>query len=224
MTEETESGPGQPETEPVAEPVGDGEQKQGGPWSLSETAPPPAAQTGATDPEPGGPGPADASLALDGDDPDSEEDRLTMASEDALDFVEGLLEAMDLEGQAAVEIRDRRIYVSVEGDDAAVLIGHHGQTLDAVQEILRSAIQRQVRARVWVTLDVQGYRERRKELLQERAREMAAKAVEEGEMEFEPMNAFERKIVHDTIGEIEGVTSFSEGEDPYRRVVIAPAD
>ncbi|MGH2717209.1 MAG: protein jag [Actinomycetota bacterium] len=159
-----------------------------------------------------------------GDEPESEEERLVVAQEDALDFVEGLLEAMDVDGDATAEIRDRRVYVSVEGEEAALLIGHHGQTLDAIQELLRSAIQRQLRSRVWVTLDVQGYRERRKEALQERAREMAARALDEGEVEFEPMNAFERKIIHDAIGEIEGVTSFSEGEDPYRRVVIAPEE
>jgi len=135
---------------------------------------------------------------------------------------QGLLEAMDVDGEASTEIRDRRVYVSVEGQEAAILIGHHGQTLDAIQELLRSAVQRQVRARVWVTLDVQGYRERRKEALRERAREMATRALDEGEMELEPMNAFERKIVHDAVGEITGVTSFSEGEEPYRRVVIAP--
>ena len=153
---------------------------------------------------------------------ESEEDRLAIAQDDALDFIEGLLEAMDVDGEVTAEIRDRRVYVSVEGQEAAILIGHHGQTLDAIQELLRSAVQRQVRARVWVTLDVQGYRERRKEALRERAREMAARAVDEGEMELEPMNAFERKIVHDAVGEIAGVTSFSEGEEPYRRVVIAP--
>jgi spoIIIJ-associated protein len=158
------------------------------------------------------------------DEEESEEDRLAMAQEDALDFIEGLLEAMDVDGEATAEMRDRRVYVSVEGQEAAILIGHHGQTLDAIQELLRSAVQRQVRARVWVTLDVQGYRERRKEALRERAQEMAARALDEGEMELEPMNAFERKIVHDAVGEITGVTSFSEGEEPYRRVVIAPDD
>ena len=81
---------------------------------------------------------------------------------------------MDVDGEVTAEIRDRRVYVSVEGQEAAILIGHHGQTLDAIQELLRSAVQRQVRARVWVTLDVQGYRERRREALRERAREMAA--------------------------------------------------
>jgi spoIIIJ-associated protein len=156
------------------------------------------------------------------DEEESEEDRLAIAQDDALDFIDGLLEAMDVDGEVTAEIRDRRVYVAVEGQEAAILIGHHGQTLDAIQELLRSAVQRQVRARVWVTLDVQGYRERRREALRERAREMAARAVDEGEMELEPMNAFERKIVHDAVGEIDGVTSFSEGEEPYRRVVIAP--
>ena len=161
-------------------------------------------------------------LAGEEDEEESEEDRLAIAQDDALDFIDGLLEAMDVDGEVTAEIRDRRVYVSVEGQEAAILIGHHGQTLDAIQELLRSAVQRQVRARVWVTLDVQGYRERRREALRERAREMAARAVDEGEMELEPMNAFERKIVHDAVGEIDGVTSFSEGEEPYRRVVIAP--
>jgi spoIIIJ-associated protein len=166
--------------------------------------------------------PGGAASLEEADEEESEEDRLAMAQEDSLDFIEGLLEAMDVDGEATAEIRDRRVYVSVEGQEAAILIGHHGQTLDAIQELLRSAVQRQVRARVWVTLDVQGYRERRKEALRERAREMAARALDEGEMELEPMNAFERKIVHDAVGEITGVTSFSEGEEPYRRVVIAP--
>jgi len=161
-------------------------------------------------------------LADEEDEEESEEDRLAIAQDDALDFIDGLLEAMDVDGEVTAEIRDRRVYVSVEGQEAAILIGHHGQTLDAIQELLRSAVQRQVRARVWVTLDVQGYRERRREALRERAQEMAARAVDEGEMELEPMNAFERKIVHDAVGEIAGVTSFSEGEEPYRRVVIAP--
>jgi spoIIIJ-associated protein len=183
-----------------------------------ERAPAPAVSA-----EPAGGKDLPASLLADEEDEEeSEEDRLAIAQDDALDFIDGLLEAMDVDGEVAAEIRDRRVYVSVEGQEAAILIGHHGQTLDAIQELLRSAVQRQVRARVWVTLDVQGYRERRREALRERAREMAARAVDEGEMELEPMNAFERKIVHDAVGEIDGVTSFSEGEEPYRRVVIAP--
>jgi spoIIIJ-associated protein len=199
---------------------GEGEDVPGGVAAVAGALPEaaPAASAGEPAPEPPDEEPP-------GDEePESEDERLVIAQEDALDFIEGLLEAMDVDGDATAEIRDRRVYVTVEGEESALLIGHHGQTLDAIQELLRSAIQRQLRSRVWVTLDVQGYRERRKEALQERAREMAARALDEGELEFEPMNAFERKIIHDTIGEIEGVTSFSEGEDPYRRVVIAPED
>jgi spoIIIJ-associated protein len=196
-----------------------------GPTALSsEEEPGPATGGDAAAEPPAGEPDGEASSSEEPYEEESEEDRLAMAQEDALDFVDGLLEAMDVDGEATAEIRDRRVYVSVEGQEAAILIGHHGQTLDAIQELLRSAVQRQVRARVWVTLDVQGYRERRKEALRERAREMAARALDEGEMELEPMNAFERKIVHDAVGEIEGVTSFSEGEEPYRRVVIAPEE
>jgi spoIIIJ-associated protein len=192
------------------------------------SAPPPghgSSTEGSPDAGGGGPGATVPPGAGDlEEEAESEEERLAMAQEDALDFIEGLLDAMDVDGEASAEVRDRRVYVSVEGSESALLIGHHGQTLDAIQELLRSAVQRQIRARVWVTLDVQGYRERRRESLRERAREMASRALDEGEVELEPMNAFERKIVHDAIGEIEGVTSFSEGEEPYRRVVIAPND
>jgi len=194
------------------------ERLAGGPPSLNGADDEPEAlKPEAVEPEEAAPG--DDAL-----DEDNEEDRLIIAQEDALDFIEGLLDVMDVDGDATAEVKEGRVYVSVEGSESAILIGHHGQTLDAIQELLRAAVQRQVRARVWVTLDVQGYRERRKQALRERARDMATRALDEGEMELEPMNAFERKIIHDTIAEIDGVTSFSEGEEPYRRVVIAPDD
>ena len=138
------------------------------------------------------------------------------------EIVQRILEAIGVRANLEIREDDESVVALLVGRELGLVIGKHGQTLDAIQELLRSAVQRQVRARVWVTLDVQGYRERRKEALRERAREMAARAVDEGEMELEPMNAFERKIVHDAVGEIDGVTSFSEGEEPYRRVVIAP--
>lgn len=146
---------------------------------------------------------------------------LEMAREDALDFVEGLLDVMDVEGEVAAEVAEEGIFVSVDGEEAGLLIGRRGQTMEAIQEILRSVVQRQARTRVRVTLDIEGYRERRRQALEEQARQMAERAQQEGEVELEPMPAFERKIVHDTVGQIEGVTSFSEGEEPNRRVIIA---
>lgn len=151
----------------------------------------------------------------------SEEELFEAAREDALDFLEGLIDAMEIEGDVAVAIVPGGISASIEGEESGILIGRRGQTLDAIQEILRGAVQRVARARVRVALDVEGYRERRRDALEEEARKMAERALEEGEVELEPMPAFERKIVHDVVGEIEGVTSFSEGEEPRRRVVIA---
>lgn len=154
----------------------------------------------------------------------SQEQVLADAREDALDFVEGLLDAMDADGDVAAAIVEDRLEVSISGADSGLLIGKRGQTLDAIQELLRTVIQRQAQTRVRVTLDIEGYRERRREALVLQTQEMADKAIEQGEAEFEPMSSYERKIVHDAAAEIEGVTSFSEGEEPRRRVILKAQD
>ncbi len=164
------------------------------------------------------PSPASAEEAFDA------EEALEAAREEVLDFLDGLLEAMEVEGEVAAEIEEDGIQASVNGEEAGLLIGRRGQTLEAIQEVLRNAVQRQVRARIRISLDVEGYRSRRRTVLQERAREMAERAMGEGEVELEPMSAFERKAIHDAVGEIEGVTSCSEGEEPYRRVVISRSE
>jgi len=136
-------------------------------------------------------------------------------------FVSGLLEAMSLKGEVGSRLEGERAVVEVTGEDLGVLIGRRGQTLDALQEIARTAVQRRVRSRVRILVDVEGYRLRRKESLAEYAKAMARRALERGtEIELEPMNAFERKTVHDAVGEVEGAGSFSEGEEPNRKVII----
>lgn len=152
--------------------------------------------------------------------PLSPEEILQYARDDTLDFLEGLLEAMELEGEVHAEVADEAVRASVNGGDLGVLIGRHGRTLEAVQELLRAAVQRQAQTRVRLTLDIEGYREGRRLVLEQQAQEMAEDALREGEVRLEPMGAFERKIIHDTISEIDGVTSESEGEEPNRRVVI----
>ncbi|MCA1838714.1 MAG: KH domain-containing protein, partial [Actinobacteria bacterium] len=119
-----------------------------------------------------------------------------------------------------VEIEDDSLVAEIKGADVGVLIGRKGQTWDATQELLRSVVQRQAQTRVRTRLDIEGYRTRRKETLEKEAVELANRALEEGEIELEPMSAFERKIVHDAVSGIEGVTSFSEGEEPRRRVIL----
>jgi len=108
--------------------------------------------------------------------------------------------------------------------ELALLIGRHGATLEALQEVTRAAVQRQVGGRAFVNLDVEGYRARRREILERRARSAAAKVRRSGKAQaLEPMPAFERKVVHDALTRFNGVETTSEGEEPNRRVVISPA-
>ena len=136
-------------------------------------------------------------------------------------FLEGLLEAMGLEAEVSTTVEGGRAVVDVAGEDLGILIGRRGQTLDALQELTRTAVQRQVRSRVSLLIDVEGYRARRRASLADYARSMARRAQQRGtEIELEPMNAFERKIVHDAVSEIDGASSYSEGEEPNRKVIV----
>jgi spoIIIJ-associated protein len=140
------------------------------------------------------------------------------------EFVTGLIEKMGLQAEVESRVEGETAHVDVVGEDLGVLIGRRGQTLDAVQEITRTAVQRRLRARIRLLIDVEGYRARRRESLAEYAKQMAQRAKERGtEIELEPMNAYERKIVHDAVSEVEGATSFSEGEEPNRKVIVREA-
>jgi spoIIIJ-associated protein len=145
---------------------------------------------------------------------------LEYAREDATDFLEGLLDSIDLDGSVNVEIVEEALQATVTGEELGVLIGRHGRTLDALQELLRAGVQHQGGTRIRINLDIEGYRERRKEALLEMTSEAATRAQEVGEAPLEPMGAYERKIVHDAVAEIDGVDSESEGEEPRRYVVI----
>ena len=142
----------------------------------------------------------------------------------AEDFLAGLLEEMDVDADVEHEMVDGTMYVDIlAGGDEGVglLIGRHGQTLDALQELMRSAVQRQTESRCRVMVDIEDYRKRRRAQLADRARTAAAKVSRTGKPEkMEPMNAYERKIVHDAANEAGGVETSSEGEDPDRFVVI----
>lgn len=147
-----------------------------------------------------------------------------VVSETAEEFVGGLLEALGLPAQVTTSREREAAVLDVAGEDLGVLIGRRGQTLDALQEISRTAVQRRLRQRVRLTVDVEGYRARRRASLADYGRAMAERARERGtEIELEPMNAYERKIVHDAVGEVGGAASFSEGEEPNRKVVVRRA-
>jgi spoIIIJ-associated protein len=142
-------------------------------------------------------------------------------AEVAQEFVDGLLSVMGLEAEVKSSVEGDSAFIDVGGESLGVLIGRRGQTLDALQELARTAVQRRLRSRVRLLVDVEGYRARRRTSLAEYAKQIAERAKERGtEIELEPMNSFERKIVHDAVAEVEGATSFSEGEEPTRKVVV----
>ncbi len=142
-------------------------------------------------------------------------------------FLGGLVEAFGLEGRLEqVVIDEDTIEVHIVGDDLGLLIGPKGQTLNAVQELSRTYVQRKATGTHHgrVRIDVGGYRQRRREALERFTRQVADQVLESGAQKaLEPMAASDRKVVHDVANTIEGVRTLSEGEEPRRRVVIAPA-
>ncbi len=158
-----------------------------------------------------------------GDDPSAEDELLDDQADAAEDFLNDLLDALGIDGDAAADIDEDWIYVDVSGDDMAVLIGRHGATLDALQDLTRTAVQNKTKAGVHLTLDIEGYRARQRARLEEEARRAAERAKRERRsVELEPMTSYERRIVHTALRDVDGVITRSEGDDPDRRIVILP--
>jgi spoIIIJ-associated protein len=141
-------------------------------------------------------------------------------------FLTGLLDAFDLDASINEErVDEDTIELHVEGTDLGLLVGPKGNTLQAIQELSRTVIQRQVAGTHHgrVRIDIAGYRQKRKLALEKFAAQVAADVAASGEAKsLEPMHPADRKIVHDAINDIEGVRTTSEGEEPRRRVVILP--
>lgn len=143
------------------------------------------------------------------------------------EFVTGLVAAFGYEATVEPElVDDENAEVRVNGHDLGLLVGPKGATLAAVQELSRTVVHRQVpgMAEGRVRVDVAGYRQRRKEALERFVQQVAEQVRESGVAKaLEPMAPPDRKVVHDTINEIEGVSTVSEGEEPRRRVVVLPS-
>ena len=152
----------------------------------------------------------------------SAESPLDLEAEVAADYLEELLDIADLDGDIDTYIEGDRAHVSIVSD-SHILVGAHGEVLDALQELTRLAVMTETGERSRLMLDIAGYRDqRRKELMQ-----LAANAVGQARESHEPvplapMNPFERKVVHDAVAAA-GLTSESEGEEPDRHVVVLPA-
>jgi spoIIIJ-associated protein len=172
-----------------------------------------------------------------GEDPDSRADEgpgeaepgppdladLELEGEIAADYIEGLLDVADLDGDIDMDVEGDRAVVSVVGATLDELVGPKGEVLEALQELTRLAVHRQTGARTRIMIDVGGYRLRRRSELAETGRDAADEVKRTGEpKKLWPMNPFERKIVHDAVAAA-GLRSESEGEEPDRRVVVLPA-
>ncbi|GAA1823650.1 Jag family protein [Nesterenkonia flava] len=143
----------------------------------------------------------------------------------AADYLEELLDIVDLDGDIEIEIRGERTFISIQaedgGDELQDLVGPRGEVLDALQELTRLAVLSATGERTRLVLDINGHRAQRNEELKTLAEQAVSEVKERGEnVHLEPMSAFERKIVHDFVAEA-GLVSESEGEGKRRHVVVA---
>jgi spoIIIJ-associated protein len=151
-------------------------------------------------------------------------DAVAAQGEQARVFVAGLVDAFGLAGETTLRtVEDDTVEVAVTGDDLGLLVGPKGATLGAVQELSRTVVSRSADGRgARIHVDVAGYRERRRAALRRFTEEVAATVQSSGvPTALEPMGPADRKVVHDTVNEIEGVRTTSEGDEPSRRVVIS---
>ncbi|MFA9443890.1 protein jag [Egicoccus sp. AB-alg6-2] len=148
-------------------------------------------------------------------------EQLDEEADAAADFLEGLLDALELPGDLRIRVHGDHAEVEVVEIGSGALIGRRGQTLEAIQELVRCALQREFQRRSRVKIDAEGYRSRRLEKLIEKAEEAIDEVLDTGEpVRLEPMDVFERKAVHHLVAEREGVASRSQGREPARRVII----
>lgn len=148
---------------------------------------------------------------------------LELEGDIAADYVEGLLDIADLDGDIDMDVEGDRAIVSVVGATLDELVGDDGEVLEALQELTRLAVHRQTGIRARLMLDIGGYRARRRAELADYGRTVAEEVARTGQPKaLEAMSPFERKVVHDAVAEA-GLRSESEGEEPDRRVVVFPA-
>lgn len=143
-------------------------------------------------------------------------------SEIAADYIKKILDCMGIEASLNITENEDGALIDIEGDTTGAVIGRRGETLDAIQYLASMAANRNDKDYYRITLDACGYRERRKEALEELARKISKTVLRTGRTTtLEPMNPYERRIIHAAVSEIEGVSSKSVGEEPYRKVVIS---
>ncbi len=151
------------------------------------------------------------------------QDLLVREGDIAGDYLERLLDILDVDGDIDLDVEGDRASVAIVGGNLTTLIGPDGATLEALQELTRLAVAQDTGVRSRLMLDIGGFRARRRSDLTALAGEAARRVAQSRQPErLSPMNPFERKVVHDVIAGVSGVHSESEGEEPNRRVVVLP--
>jgi spoIIIJ-associated protein len=170
---------------------------------------------------------ADEDDEADDEDEDEEDaagdDLLVREGDVAGDYLERLLDILDVDGDIDLDVEGDRASVAIVGGQLSDLVGRDGAVLDALQELTRLAVAQSTGVRSRLMLDIGGYRAKRRADLSAMAGDAAQRVATSRQPErLSPMNPFERKVVHDVIAAVSGVRSESEGEEPNRRVVILP--
>jgi spoIIIJ-associated protein len=152
------------------------------------------------------------------------EDELRVAAETSCGVLQHILDGIGVGGKASIKSTgDSQVRLEIEDGDAGVLIGRHGQTVQAIQYLTAIITNRQSGHRVRVAVDIQGYRDRREQVLTQHAKALAEQVKSSGEEAvLEPLPATERRIIHAALADDEDVMTYSEGEEPERYVVISP--
>ena len=157
------------------------------------------------------------------DDGEGTDDLLVREGDVAGDYLERLLDILDVDGDIDLDVEGDRASVAIVGGDLKDLVGSDGAVLEALQELTRLAVAQSTGVRGRLMLDISGFRARRRSDLTSLAAETARRVAGSGQPErLSAMNPFERKVVHDVIAGVAGVRSESEGEEPNRRVVVLP--
>ena len=149
------------------------------------------------------------------------EEELNIAKKDVEEFLKEFLNKISPEAKTTVEIKDKCLYISINGENIGNLIGYRGETLYSIENILKAIANKKSENRVVVRLDIEDYKQKRVETLEEVARKKASIVERTGKMiTLEPMKAYERKIIHSVLQDNPNVETRSIGQEPKRRIVI----
>lgn len=154
---------------------------------------------------------------------DRPEDLVEQEEHPAKSFLEDVVREMGLKVSIKVSSNADSVYVDIDGEDSGTIIGKRGSTLDALQYLTSLVVNKDQNNYIRVVIDAENYRQKREKTLEKLAFRLADKAARSGRsVKLEPMNPYERKVIHTALQQRKGVTTRSEGEEPYRRVIIEP--